>query len=100
MTTLDRREFADMFEREMPGLGEEGSALWIPETEQIPGEPSRWFVMIPRTPTDNHIRKWTLQNCKGLVRCYSSGEYDEWWGFTHKGDIPLFLLRWSNGGED
>ena len=97
---LDRQQFADHMESSMPGMGDRQSPLWIPD--QHFATRFEWFLRFEMTPrqTDEF---WTFaHNClSGKIGCFSSGmsthtsEFWEWWGFTHKDDIPVFVLRWS-----
>lgn len=92
---LTRKQFANHFESIMPGLGEPGSALWTPEWD---GKQAKWFVSIrPVTFEDHNFWVWIEEHCRGLVRCYSSDidGNQEWWGFTSRNDVELWLLKWG-----
>jgi hypothetical protein len=76
------------------------SPMWIPESNGR--RKSRWFVCVRPIELDNDVsllelQQWNLKNCRGQVLCYSSGEHEEWWGFTHKKDVAWWLLRWGHG---
>ena len=91
---INRKQFREHWENVMPGLGECGSALWVPEQET--GKKSRWFITVPPIQYDN-LAIWIVKNCTGQVLCYSSDDFSqiEWWGFSHKPDIVWFRLKWS-----
>jgi len=103
---LTRKQFAKMYNKLRPGLGDEESVLWSPE-EDSPRK-SKWFVCIeplqttfgssaPQHPNKEVFWAWVNANCTGKVRCYSS-DYDnkqEWWGFENKSDIAWWSLKWS-----
>lgn len=95
---LNRREFAHTFNALQQGLGNEDSPLWIPDEDQE--LPSQWFVCVK--PIGVHRFKfdyynWCNSALKGQVRCYSSASEDqaEWWGFTNRDDIVLWMLKWT-----
>ena len=90
----------------MPGVGQDGSALWI--VEDAYGKKSRWFVCV--RPLGNELEwpdddwnsqhdywLWCNRNCAGQILCYSTdyGNQEEWWGFSHHADIVLWMLKWS-----
>lgn len=94
---ITRKQFKQMFNNIGDNLGESNSPLWIPE-QQEGGKKSRWFVKI--RPICRANRKefwmWCSRHCRGQVLCYSSSprENEEWWGFTNRTDVVLFLLKW------
>ena len=103
---LSRKRFAKMFNKQHPGLGDEGSALWIPEEDSM--RKSKWFVCIKPlyttfgTSAPRHHNKevywtWVNASCTGKVRCYSSSQEtsEEWWGFENKSDIAFWMLKWA-----
>lgn len=70
---------------------------------------SKWFVCIPKpvfrpnlfsNPNPSYHRekraywKWCDSHLKGKILCYSSSETAEWWGFTERGDIFIWTLKW------
>ena len=92
---LTRDEFAHTFNTLKEGLGNEDSPLWIPDDNL----PSEWFVCVK--PIGVHRFKfdyynWCNSALRGQVRCYSSASEDqkEWWGFTNKDDIVVWMLKW------
>lgn len=94
---LNRKEFAHYFNALKEGMGDAKSPLWAPEELQSPV--SLWFVCVK--PIGVSRFKWDYWNwCNstlaGQVRCYSSDTTDkkEWWGFTNKDDIPVWMLKW------
>ena len=99
---LDRQQFADHMESSMPGMGDRQSPLWIPEQQH--GTRFKWFLRIDMAnfPHDDSQFWQFAHNCLGgKIGCFSTGmdtvtgESWHWWGFTHKDDIPVFVLRWS-----
>lgn len=93
---LDRTEFADHFRSLDKRLAGPESPLWIPDEDT----PSEWFVCVE--PIGVHRFKfeyynWCNNTLKGKVRCYSSASENkqEWWGFTDREDIVLWMLKWT-----
>lgn len=95
---VNRSEFRKIWNGYKPGLGDWNSPLWMPE-ENHRNKKSRWFACIPPIYNSvyNEFRMWCVTNCRGQVLCYSSNceDQEEWYGFTHKPDIMLFMLKWS-----
>lgn len=103
-----RQQFADMWDEEKPGLGNADSPLWVPEdnwssmggTGPVHCE---WFVCIkPMRLGQERDRKikfwdWCNHNLAGQCRCFSSNTQgnEEWWGFTERDDITLWMLKWA-----
>mgnify|MGYP000299996207 CR=1 FL=1 len=103
-----RQEFADYWNNEKNGLGNNNSPLW--EAECMLLVKCEYFILTMVDNRQEHIYgtfgkqkfwEWCGDNLQGDTRCFSSGEcgdnsssYSEWWGFTHKADIVLFMLRW------
>ena len=57
---------------------------------------SEFFLRIkPIKLSNTGFWPWCGDNLKGGLLCYASSNDNEWWGFTHEDDIPLFILRWS-----
>ena len=95
---ISRREFVQYWEAQQPGLGSDDSVLWV--GEQHRGRPCEWFVKVrPLVLIDHDQRRcywdWCAQNLQGTVGCYSSSSVEEWWGFTCRDDIVLWMLKWS-----
>lgn len=97
MGVLNRRQFRELWNSYESGLGDWDSGLWI--SEQSTDKKSRHFVAIkPIHPNEYEtFRIWTIKYCSGQVLCYSVDDLEKiaWFGFSHKADIVLFLLRWS-----
>lgn len=96
MSVLNRKQFRELWNIEGNNLGNWDSPLWIPEN--ITGKKSRYFAMI-RPIKYNQISEfnsWVCKYCRGQILCYSVSDEDQeaWYGFSHKADILLFLLRW------
>lgn len=72
--------------------------LWVPEEEDY--ITCHWFVrVLPlgiKTIKSDYYR-WCDQTLQGKVRCFSSDSegQEEWWGFTHKEDVPVWILKWT-----
>lgn len=94
MNLLSRREFREHWEKLTASKVDDDSPLWIPE--QCTGKKSRWFVSIkPFKFNRLEYHQWRVKHCSGQILCYSSGLIEEWWGFSHKADIALWILKWS-----
>ena len=103
MNILTRQEFSDYFNNLETDkeLGGPDSPLWEAECD-IPN--CQWFVKVrplnisgKRHGYKNSYWNWCNKNLNGATRCFSSDtdpEGDEWWGFTDKNDIVLWILRW------
>lgn len=95
---INRKEFRKIFNNIHPGLGDEKSALWVSESLY---RPSRWFVKVKPIEKDagemSDYRLWCHQHCSGQILCYYSDpeNKEEWWGFTHRPDVFLWLLKWA-----
>ena len=64
--------------------------------------PSQWFVKVKpvNVSRTRGYKKdywaWCDKNLRGQLLCYwSDNEEEEWWGFTNKDDIALWLLKWT-----
>lgn len=96
---ITRKQFRELWNQYQEGMGDHNSPLWFPESNR---DYSRWFVKVrPIDLSSNHKKNnyflWCDQFCKGQVLCYSSDtdNEEEWWGFTHKRDIVMWILKWS-----
>jgi hypothetical protein len=91
---VSREEFSNIFNTIKPGFGDTGSPLWEADRGIVLG--CQWFVKastIDFSCRDTYW-KWCSTNLKGVTRCFSIGEEEEWWGFTNKDDIVIWTLRW------
>jgi hypothetical protein len=95
---LTRNEFVEYFDQLDPRIqaAESSSPLWIPEQDTIQ---CQWFVCakpINASTFDSTYFTWCQQMLQGAVLCFSSDtdNQQEWWGFTHQEDIPLWMLKW------
>ncbi len=87
MNLLTRAQFRKKFNKET-----DDRILWLPE--RAASITCHWFVNLKvNCPSD--YWDWCNNNLKGHVRCFSSGDEEEWWGFTNKDDISLWVLRFS-----
>jgi hypothetical protein len=102
MGVLTRKQFSEHFDSLREGLGTDStSPLWVPE-ETLNSKCEHFINVCPRvTLTINHSPErnvfwdWCLTNLNGQVRCFSSSETDEWWGFTDASDVSVWLLKWT-----
>lgn len=103
-----RQQFADMWNEEKPGLGDKESPLWFPEQSWSDLDDDgpltcEWFVCVnPMRLGRERDKKdmfweWCSKNLIGRCRCFSSnyGGKEEWWGFTNKDDITIWMLKWA-----
>jgi hypothetical protein len=94
---LNRKQFKEVWEKILPGITKEANPLWA--SEEHTGRKSRWFVKIypidPNVYVKNDFYLWCNENCRGQILCYSTSEENEWWGFTHKADIPWWIMKWA-----
>lgn len=96
MIVFNRKQFIEYWENIEPGLGKEDSPLWLPESFDKTSRKSRWFISVnPLKIVGEEFQLWCHKHCKGQILCYSSGDVEEWWGFTHKADILWWTLKWS-----
>ena len=100
MEILSRNEFKDamgmIFQSEKLG-GDH--PIWIPEKEF---EPEVKCIKFLRTKpikrwetTKEDYWAWCNEVLHGEARCFSSGDEDEWWGFTDPDDIVIWTLKWA-----
>ena len=97
---INRKEFRAYWRKTNPFLASIKSPVWLPE-QTTNARPSRYFVKTHKQVACNSIEErqefwlWCTKNCAGQILCYSSSDEDgDWWGFTHKADIALWLLKW------
>ena len=97
MGVLNRQQFRELWNNYKSGLGDWGSPLW--DADYSTGKKSRYFVAIKPIRSNDHyeFRVWASKYCAGQILCYSVDDINEvaWYGFSHRSDIPLFLLKWS-----
>lgn len=93
MKILNRKQFSDMWEEKQSGLGKDDSPLW--EMERYYNRKCRSFVSVHPIGEESEYWVWCYKNCAGTILCYSSSDEEQWWGFTHKPDIFLWMLRWA-----
>ena len=97
---LTRQEFQHWVEKRFPHMAGYHSAIWSVETKKI----SRWFVLTKPVSMQRDGRRlkdqywnWCNAHCAGQLLCYYSDfdNQEEWWGFSDKQDIALWLLKWT-----
>lgn len=81
------------------------STVVASEVEERIGDNCEWFIEIVRPDHRNMWSKngvkeddfweWCSNRLGGYTRCFVVYSDVEWWGFTHKKDITLFLLKWG-----
>lgn len=73
-------------------------ALWVPEEHDH--ITCQWFVCVRPLSVHKFKRRyydWCDQALHGQIRCFSSDQQgqQEWWGFTDRKDIALWMLKWT-----
>lgn len=94
---ISRKQFREHWKKRDPSFAQWDSPLWC--LEELYGK-SRWFVNVvvhelQKCEDFKEYDQWALRNCRGRILCYSSSPEEEWWGFSHKPDVFLWILRWS-----
>ena len=96
---LTREQFIEWWDNWVPEnpVNRRDHPLWLPETEIKPGPPCQWFVKNKLTSSTSDYWKWCRTSLKGMLRCYMVDEENgwEWWGFTDKQDMTLWMLKWA-----
>lgn len=71
--------------------------IFIPEHDLPTGITLEYFVQVDPIHVINKsiFWEWCSMHLFGWVRCISSGEFEEIWGFTDQRDINFFVLRWT-----
>jgi hypothetical protein len=101
MEIVSRKEFIAIMEEDAPGLKPvtSRSPLWIPERELEPKTKCIKFIRTKRLHLKDLGKRdyweWCNETLNGTVRCFSSGDEDEWWGFTDPDDVVIWTLRWA-----
>lgn len=109
MRILNRKEFTDkfnyVFRFQGPNCEDDDHPLWEAEKMLGSSEERRitchFFVCIKPikfTGSKQEYWKWVKETLSGEITCFSSDKIsgEEWWGFTHKEDIPMWILKWAN----
>ena len=96
---LNRKQFREHWKTIDVDLVSDTGPMWAMEN-RAGYRPSRWFVSIPNHgPRWNGHKAeywlWCNKHCAGQILCYSSSSEKSWWGFTHRADIVLWLLKWG-----
>ena len=99
MEIVSRKEFKDRFSYIFNEKIQHNHPIWIPEKDVKPKIKCITFVRskpIKKWETTKPAYwEWCNESLKGEVRCFSSGDEDEWWGFTDPDDIVIWMLRWG-----
>lgn len=99
---VTRHEFRQWVKQRCPEFYKWDSPLWSVEYK-LKNQPE-WFAMVQPVATNRNgrLRKeeywaWCDQHMQGELLCYYSDRDNqrEWWGFTKKEDIALWLLKWT-----
>lgn len=95
---VDRAQFTSIFDKIFEDKGgiDDAHILW--EVERTQNIKCKYFVCA--TPINVDYSKywdWCNSTLNGNAVCFSSNSEDneEWWGFTDKEDIIIWMLRWS-----
>lgn len=100
MEIVSRKEFKDVMLMTFPAKKLDSKhPLWIPEKDFAPKVKCIKFVRtnpvkLVRENKDEYWR-WCNETLNGTVRCFTSGDEDEWWGFTDPDDVVIWTLRWA-----
>lgn len=99
---LTRHEFRMWVRLREPRFYPWSSPAWTHEPRKYP---SQWFVKVRPIPMNlsSYVNRkseywaWCNENLNGRLLCYWTNSEDqvEWWGFTQKDDIALWLLKWN-----
>lgn len=98
---LTRHEYRMWVRLREPRFYPWSSPAWTHEPRR---HPSQWFVKVKpiRISNSDRYRKsdywtWCNKNLHGRLLCYwcDTENQEEWWGFTNKDDIALWLLKWN-----
>jgi len=111
MDIISREKFIELFDTEFKKLHspikDREHPIWIPETANEIKFESAWFICIKPIEVDGNFTtnvgfwtnywQWSRENLTGQHACYSSSfdTGEEWWGFEHKEDILIWVLRWA-----
>lgn len=100
MEIVSREEFANMMAPFIRDTPKGRNPLWIPEMTD--GKKKITCIKFLRTKpikrwetTKPDYWAWCHEVLNGEVRCFSSGDEDEWWGFTDPDDIVIWTLKWA-----
>ena len=97
---MSRAEFINHIELLYPNLNlfDDDSVVWA--YEKYIQRKSEWFIVVPREIDYNdngseYYWEWCKEHLSGEAICYSSSDDEQWWGFTDKDDVALWVLKWS-----
>lgn len=100
---VTRHEFRVWVKTHYPEFYKWNSPLWSIE-HQIKKNPPQWFARVRPVAMQRDGRRlkekywnWCDENMQGKLLCYYSDfeNRQEWWGFTRREDITLWLLKWT-----
>lgn len=97
MEVLTRKQFIDIMCREFSTDKLTAShPIWTPE-KYSHSPPIRCTTFLNTKPvnTTGDFWLWCNEALAGQVRCFSSGDTDEYWGFTDPADVTIWTLRWA-----
>lgn len=97
---LSRHEYRMWVRLREPRFYPRSSPAW---THEPPKHPGQWFVKVRpiRVSRSSYSKTdywaWCNKNLQGRLLCYWSDteNQEEWWGFTNKDDIAIWLLKWN-----
>jgi hypothetical protein len=97
---VDRAQFTAIFDQIFKYSGgiTDNHVLW--EAEKCYNIKCTQFACVPpvkiKTDKSDDYWNWCNSTLKGKVMCFSSNDDNsqEWWGFTEKEDILVWMIRW------
>jgi hypothetical protein len=97
MEIMSREEFRDKFSGVFNEVIRADHPLWIPENDFAPKIKCIKFILTKKINYDSKDDYWEWCNStlSGVVRCFSSGDEDEWWGFSDPDDVVIWTLKWA-----
>jgi hypothetical protein len=99
MEIVSRKEFRDKFSGVFNEIIRADHPLWIPEREFEPKTKCIKFILTKKINFTSEEKydywEWCNSTLNGVVRCFSSGDEDEWWGFSNSDDVVIWTLRWA-----
>jgi hypothetical protein len=100
---LSRLEFAKLASVTRPHQPFDPDVLWYPERRKERGVGKvfccHYFICVRKILEEGNTEfwDWTKEALQGETSCFASDDFGrkEWWGFTNKDDILIFVLRWA-----
>jgi hypothetical protein len=99
MEIMSREEFKDRFSVDFNEVIRADHPLWIPENDFAPKTKCIKFVLTTKLNFTSEAKyeywEWCNSTLNGIVRCFSSGDENEWWGFSDPDDVVIWTLKWA-----